>query len=76
MAGNEKKIVSVLVNNKDALQLRHLGQVNEISTPTQTDFRELRSDNDIDLFLKPDSSKKKADIFRAPQQMFRPLLFR
>jgi len=62
MAGNEKSIAAFLLENKSNLSLDHLGKIKTLHTPTNENPIELKSVQDIEDFLRPDSAQKKADV--------------
>ena len=63
MAGNEKEIVSLLIKEKFQINLPYIGVIDKIETTNNSKFIELKSNSDIEAYLKPDDSKKKADIY-------------
>lgn len=62
MAGNEKSIAVFLLENKSNLSLDHLGKIKTLHTPTNENPIELRTVQDVEDFLRPDSAQKKADV--------------
>lgn len=64
MAGNELEVCRFLLANVSHLNLRHLGVINEISTPIKgsLELKIINSEDDLALVSTQDS-RKKADIY-------------
>ena len=62
MPGNEKQILSFLLNKKNInLKLKHLGKIDTIKVPHKNKLIAINLEN-LDEFF-PDDSSKKADVF-------------
>ena len=62
MPGNEKQILSFLLNKKNInLKLKHLGKIDTIKIPHKNKLIAINLEN-LDEFF-PDDSSKKADVF-------------
>ena len=64
MAGNELKVCEFIFNNKNLLNLRHLGKIYEIATPVKgsSETKIIQSASDLSK-ISTESSNKKADIY-------------
>jgi hypothetical protein len=65
MPGNEKDIAKFLVINKGKITLKHLGVVKSVGAPyrSESGFKEIKNEKDVDSYLSVEDSRKKADIY-------------
>lgn len=62
MAGNEKLVTEFLVWNRNKIELKHLGIIQKIESPTSNGFVEIKSVKDISTIVTENAAKK-ADIY-------------